>query len=288
MQHILRVKNCDVDLRTGYATYCDNKMKDSEYMQMYSADIFASYIRCSNVHYKGIDFNTDYIEQYIESLVGKSQIEKFHRILSYMILKDKSECKTLHIYGNGCNGKDTFINLLKNVCGDSFIEIPDSSIYITNRNDIMFSKRVHARIAVCREINQNNSNELSYNKIARLASNTPIPYRDLYQVHDVNRVGIHANIITTGNVVISQLPDTNFNKRKPELKIIQIEFIKQLQGKYDPFYYDKIKKYSDQLLVWLVKGVMKYNKNIYYVVRIQRWFRSFYKYDVGTELVINI
>ena len=288
MQHILRVKNCDIDLRTGYATYCDNKMKDSEYMKTHKYVMFVSYIRCSNVHYKGINFNTDYIEQYIEDLVGKSQIEKFHRILSYMILKDKSNCKILHIYGNGHNGKDTFINLLKDVCGDSFIDIPDSSIYVTNRNDIMFSKRVHARIARCGEISRDSLDMLSYDKITKLASNTPASYRDLYQVPDINRLGTHANVITTGNVAIPQSPDTKFKKQKSELKIIQIEFIKQFEGNYVPFYYDKIKKYSDQLLVWLVKGVMKYNKDIHYVIQIQRWFKSFYKYDENIELVINI
>jgi len=123
-KHIKNFNGIAVNLKTGEqrpAMPGDFFTKSTNYRPMESYEIAVN----SCPHFMAFT---------VSVLSGRKDLcEYLMTFLGYCLTGEMTEQKALFILGlTGCNGKSTFINLLKLLLGDYIVELPDSVIFKTN------------------------------------------------------------------------------------------------------------------------------------------------------------
>ena len=228
---LYQVKNGFVNLKTGqFYENPDQNLEENENL----------------IEWKGIDYETTFIDNYVSQLVSQEDKQKLQKILGCFISNNK-EMIFLQIYGNGLNGKSTFINLFKQILGDRHTNI-DSSILTTNTS---FNFNINEKMRVL-TTEVYNSNKIKIGRIKELLSGDKIITKQVIykpiqeQINNISKV-----IIETRTPLVPE--DNGFNRRSRSIKFTS-------KFNIDPTFKTELCNKLDEFLVWLVNGsIMYYN-----------------------------
>jgi putative DNA primase/helicase len=221
MSNILKVINGDINLETG------------EFTSKYNHN-------CPiQTEYKGIYYDTMMIDKYMEELMDHNQINSFQKALGAHLVKNQS---MIDIYGNGSNGKSTFVNLLHKLLGSNISWEP-SSLITTDFCEWSVSA-INSVIITMDELDS--SDDIKWDRVKTLVGNNPIkarlPFGELQE-------GTCGNLLT---VSTDKLSPEDYGMKK---RLRSFHFNNNFLS--NPNKYAELEKNLDQLLVWLVKGSIK-------------------------------
>lgn len=236
------VKKGIVDLRDGsfIANDHDNNHNNNSEKENYT------------VEWKGLDYNTDFIDEYVTQLVGENQIEDLHRVLGSVML-NTDDTMIIHFIGNGNNGKTTFVNLIQKVLRDMCCTIPgcffskDNKVPMSKITDIIEDDDFHLLIA-----SELESNNISVGKIKELIGKDHIHYDK--HPHSQTRTKTPSKLLFVSNI------DYNFVDPGILQKYKRYPFVSTFHN--SPNYENVLINKIDEFFVWLVKGAINYQNRL--------------------------
>lgn len=212
---LLSVKNGVVDLLTG------NFRRRTKY----------DYFSCAlEVDWKGLDYNTDGVEEYINTLMsGDAQmVLKLQKFLGYCISGDISKKVMGVFYGPGGNGKTVLMNLIGKLMGDYFT-YSENCLKSVRNHKYLYNKRC---VAIDYDISLSQQVATSVTDTTRVTPARFIPF------------DLTSKFILVTN---KQLPAMN--------RVVSIPFLANFRYRIDVD--------LEELLVWLVRGsVMAFRDGI--------------------------
>ena len=236
---LFQVKNGFVDLKTGQ--FYENNQLDTQLNTKLDIN------KINLIEWKGIEYPTDFIDNYISQLVDPNDIQQLQKILGCFISNNK-EMIYLQIYGNGCNGKSKFIYLITEILDNRYEYIQDSILTTNKPCTLIISDKTRVLIT---EVD--NSSKIKIGRIKELLSHDSIiiTKHQLYKPKEQQISNISKIIVHTHTPLVSD--DNGFNIR---LKTIQFTNNFTPDATFPDTLMDKL----DEFLVWLVKGsIMYYN-----------------------------
>ena len=187
-------------------------------------------------------FKRDDIANYVQKLVG------------YCLSGDTSEQKMFFFYGNGSNGKSTFLNIIQAIMGPYTKTMPGDSFTSINQgrinNDI--ARLVGIRMVVASEYNKDSLMDTAL--VKRLTGSDMITARFLHQEFFEFKPQFKI-IIPTNHIFKINQDDYGLTRR-----IVIVPFEEQFKEKKDPDIEDKLKCELDGVLAWAVQGYHLWKK----------------------------
>ena len=223
---LFQVKNGFVDLKTGqfYENHQENE---------------------NLIEWKGIDYPTNFIDNYISQLVNTDDIHRFQKILGYFISSCKINQIVLLIYGNCNNGKSTFINFLKQILNKQYLILPSTYLTTLSQPNINITGNTKLIINEPEDINK-----LKLRKIKEII-NSDLIYNNTNMYTTQNETT--PKMILVSNKPFIDYNDNGFNRRSRTIKFTN-------NFTPDATFPDTLMDKLDEFLVWLVKGsIMYYN-----------------------------
>jgi putative DNA primase/helicase len=244
---LLNCQNGIVDLRTGELIKHDpafmmTRITGANYFPGKKFELFDNFLKL-------ITYEDEELIGYFQQLCGMAAIGKvFHEGMAVF-------------YGNGQNGKSTFLNAISKVFGDYACSINPEMLMAQRdgRQPVGITRLDGKRFVTAVELEE--GRRMSSSMLKQLSSTDPITGRELYQ-KDRTFMPTHTLIMAT-----NFLPKIGSSDIGTWRRIAVAPFKAVIQTN------DQIKDYADILfqrdgdaiLAWIVEGAVKYIKNDYHI-----------------------
>lgn len=189
---------------------------------------------------------------------GNRELVQFlKRAIGYSMTARTTEHVIFFLYGNGANGKSTFIEAIRSVLGDYSQQMPTDSLMAKDRgngipNDIARLKG--ARFVACSETEE--GRRLSEVQVKQLTGGDTISARFLHgEFFDFRPT--HKLFVTTNHKPIIRGTDDGIWRR-----IRLVPFAVTIpEANRDPLLLQKLREESAGILAWAVQGCLEWQKN---------------------------
>jgi len=249
---LLPVKGGVLNLRTG------------ECRSRYSNDLFSFEL---DVEWKGLDYETNNIDKFMNDIMldDVQMVNYLQCLLGYSISGLIREQLFIILWGSGGNGKGVLMNLLSKLMGEYYTQLKNDLILKTNNNNTgatpHLMELLGSRLAFADESDMDSKlNEALIKNItggglitARKLYSSPVTFKPTFQLF----------------LLTNHKPEINCSD-SIKRRLILIPFLAEFKNKDrydknnkkhklgDTEIEEKLEKYLDEFLVWLVKGSIKY------------------------------
>lgn len=231
-----------------------------------------------NIEYPGIDYNTDYIENFMLLIFNENKevVEYVQRLLGYGITGQNIEQCFIIFYGEGSNGKSLLISIIENLLEYYCVRADDEVFFnyrkIKNGPSSHIAALRDKRICIKEETNL--TRDLNIETLKEITGNNKIKGRNHYQKYSIEFEPTVLPILSCNQKPHIDVYDISIARR-----VILIPFDIIFVGENDykiPFNHNnKMYRLKDlnlkntlfepeiqkQLLVWLVKGSINWYQN---------------------------
>lgn len=225
MDSLLEVINGNINLETGEFIYRHN--------------------RCCPIttEFKGILLKTYAIDDYIQKLVAKNDIQNFQIALGNMIKKRENNNKILNLYGNISHITYTFIPLLRKLLGTKFTYSPCS--LITDDLYALGRSEYEAKIIA---VDYSNEMDIKWNRVEEFIECKHRLYKKVYGEMKIGKLG-NLIIISNENILENENCPAHIKNNVTSINF-NSAFVDSNNKLRD------MELYLDQFLTWIVIGAL--------------------------------
>ena len=254
---LLPCKNGIINLKTGVL----EKERSSDFSSKYCPVDYPE---------QGIDDAPMVWEKTLLEIFSQNQelVDFFQRLCGTCLVGEVTEQKFIVLNGKGCNGKSLIIETIASIIGEFATSIQPDILLAQHKNpgflaphpEVMILKG--ARLAFASEID--NSQQLAPSKIKLYSGNNTLVARNPFEKQAVSFQQSHTLFLATNNNLHAPIDDFKFWERMLlipcDVSFVNREVRNENERKADTNLFNKLKKEYPQILSWMVKGCLLWQK----------------------------
>ena len=189
------------------------------------------------IKWQGIYQDTRYIDNYFNNLFGNNseKVTQFQELMASIIIR-KPKSRMVFFVGNGNNGKTTLLKFIKELLGDYMIFCPLKSL--------KYTKEIAETMILCFN-DFSDENYFKENKDLIFLTNNYV------LVEHPNNEAFEGQITHTLFYQSNKIPHlSDYYKNHSMI----IELNEKFNG--NPNFFDELVQHKEELLVWIVKGLL--------------------------------